>query len=381
MIEQRSVFNPFWETDVKEQEQLGTLRLVFGSLMHGEGGGYGVVGLRLAQALKEQPGVELVGRFSLDWDYRILVAVAYSWVIGPSFCPDLIWHTMVECKPLPPMLKPLYKLARYLWVPSEAVKETMLEAGVDTPILVSGYGINPRQYPFIDRENPDIRGDRPYRFFTWTDSLPTRKGTDDVMRAFHKLNLPNCELMVKTSQDKILYKTENANVRFVQGHLSWYELVQLMGRCDVMVYPSKGEGFGLMPLEAMATGLCTIAPQASGMAEFVRPRHNLVIPVMGTEKVITSSAAYECPQYGLKLDLDTMADQMRWCYEHRHDAYLMGKRASEYVHNNWTWQQAGERAAAILRPLGSWRDVPLAVASETPVGTKYAGWTVEGRKR
>lgn len=161
------------------------------------------------------------------------------------------------------------------------------------------------------------------------------------MRAFHRLNLPDCELVVKTSQDGVEYKTkENPNIRFFQGNLNWYELVQLMGVCDAMVYPSRGEGFGLMPLESMATGLCTIAPKASGMAEFINEDVNLVLPIVGTEIVVTSSASYEVDQFGHTPDLDVMADMMKWCYENQHDAYELGKKSSAYVHEHWTWGES-----------------------------------------
>jgi len=323
-------------------------------------GGYGKIGMNLAHFIEKYvDDFDLVGRFDTTWDYRIIVAVAYSWIIGAVAAQDLIWHTMVECRPLNPELPKLYRLVRYLWVPSQHVKEVMLEAKVDTPILVSGYGIDPKKFQFIDREDPGRpgrRGDRPFRFLAWTDNLPSRKGAVDVMKAFHRLNLPDTQLIVKMTQDGLQYKTENPNIKYVQGGLSWYELTQLLGLCDVMVYPSRGEGFGLMPLEAMATGLCVIVPKASGMAEFVREEYNMVLPIVGTERVTTSSAAYETDQYGHLPDMDVMTDMMKWCYENQHDACMIGKKASEYVRREWTWEHAAHRAADMLRPLGSWQD-------------------------
>ena len=336
------------------------MKLAWGSLMQSRAGGYGRVGMMLAHSLeKHVDDISLCDRFALDHDWRVIVAVPYAWLIGPKFNEDLIWHTMVECRPLPKALLPLYRLARYIWVPSEFVRDVMLEADPYLPVLVSGYGFEPRRYPFIDREDPERparRGDRPYRFFAWTDGLPSRKGPMDVMRAFDKLNLPDCELVVKMSQDGVPYKTKNDNIKFLQGNLSWYELTQIMGMCDTMVYPSRGEGFGLMPLEAMATGLCVIVPKASGMAEFVREEHNLVIPIVGQERVVTSSASYECDQFGHVPDKDVMTDMMQWCYDNQHEAYLIGQRASEYVYDNWTWEHAAHKAAKMLRGLGSWRD-------------------------
>lgn len=334
-------------------------RLLFGSLMQGDVSGYGKVGALLAHSIEEYvDDFELCGRFDTDHAWRIIIGVGYSWILGPGFNRDLLWHTMTECLPVSPALIPLYRRARYVWVPSQFVADAIHEADPHIPVLVSGYGVEPSKFPFIDREQPERpsrRGDRPYRFFVWTDGLPTRKGAVDVMKAFNRLSLPDCELVVKTSQD-VEYKTDNPNIHFFQGSLSWYELVQLMGVCDTMVYPSRGEGFGLMPLEAMATGMCVIAPKASGMAEFVREDVNLVLPIVGTERVMTSSASYEIDQYGHVPDLDVMADMMVWCHANQHDAYELGKKSSAYVHEEWTWERAAHRAADLLRPLGSWKD-------------------------
>lgn len=334
------------------------MRVVWGSLMQSTSGGYGQVGVTLASAMdKYVDDFGLVDRFCLEWDWRIIVAVPYNWIVGCQHSPDLIWHTMVECRPLHPGLPEMYRMARYVWTPSQFVKAVMVESGVpEESVLVSGYGVDTKRYPFIDRKNPDLwPTDRPFRYFVWTDGLPTRKGAIHAIKAFVKLGLPDCEMVVKTSHDGMQYKIDHDNIRFIQGNLSWYELAQIMGQCDVMVYPSQGEGFGLMPLEAMSTGMCVITPQSSGMAEFVRPEYNLVVPVVGTELIPTSCASYGCDQYGDSLDQDAIAGHMEWSYHNRDAAYELGRAASEYVHREWTWELAAHRAADMLRPLGNWR--------------------------
>ncbi len=49
----------------------------------------------------------------------------------------------------------------------------------------------------------------------------------------------------------------------VRGLVSRAELVDLYRRAAVMVFPSRYEGFGLPPIEAMASG-CPVAAAASG---------------------------------------------------------------------------------------------------------------------
>ena len=55
------------------------------------------------------------------------------------------------------------------------------------------------------------------------------------------------------------------------------ELVDLYAQCDVLVMPSLTEGFGLVFLEAMATGMPIIGSQASGIAEVVEQGRNGIL--------------------------------------------------------------------------------------------------------
>jgi glycosyltransferase involved in cell wall biosynthesis len=53
------------------------------------------------------------------------------------------------------------------------------------------------------------------------------------------------------------------------GHLSDDELIILYNLCELFVFPSVQEGFGLPPLEAMASGAAVIASNASSLPEVV----------------------------------------------------------------------------------------------------------------
>jgi glycosyltransferase involved in cell wall biosynthesis len=52
------------------------------------------------------------------------------------------------------------------------------------------------------------------------------------------------------------------NVSVINSELDTDALVDLVHRHHVMVYPSYGEGFGFIPLQAMATGMPTICTEA-----------------------------------------------------------------------------------------------------------------------
>ena len=52
---------------------------------------------------------------------------------------------------------------------------------------------------------------------------------------------------------------ETPNIRHIYENMSLHELVCLFHFHDVLIYPSEGEGFGLIPLQALATGMPVIS--------------------------------------------------------------------------------------------------------------------------
>ena len=107
--------------------------------------------------------------------------------------------------------------------------------------------------------------------------LRCEKGIDLLLAAFKQLLYDGTEahlIIVGTGPDELKLKDAaesfglNNNVTFY-GEATWEKAVQLMSIMDIVVVPSRFEGFGLTAAEAMAVGKPVIASETSGLKEII----------------------------------------------------------------------------------------------------------------
>lgn len=90
-------------------------------------------------------------------------------------------------------------------------------------------------------------------------------------------NIPNVRFIIVGDgilKDKILKQMKDLDVVFA-GRVPQTEVAKYMNAMDVMVLPSRQEGFGAVVIEAQACGTCVIGsnnggiPEAIGFSEYV----------------------------------------------------------------------------------------------------------------
>lgn len=101
-------------------------------------------------------------------------------------------------------------------------------------------------------------------------SLWKRKGLDIVVRAFRRANLPNAELHIKAAPHAgdVPVKDFGDNIFFNREWMTIDEQRNWFGQADCFIAASRGEGFGLMPLQAIAMGIPTILSDSTGQSQF-----------------------------------------------------------------------------------------------------------------
>jgi glycosyltransferase involved in cell wall biosynthesis len=101
-------------------------------------------------------------------------------------------------------------------------------------------------------------------------SLWKRKGLDVLVNAFNALKLSDAELHIKAAPHAKDVPTQKLGdkVFLNRNWMSPIEQRDWYSKADCFVAPARGEGFGLMPLQAITSGIPTIVSDSSGQAQF-----------------------------------------------------------------------------------------------------------------
>jgi len=268
----------------------------------------------------------------------------------------------------------------YLWVPSLWQREIAIASGLaGDRIGVVPEGVDPEffQPKFVQpklvsvgRENQDDWDleTRPFRFVC-VGKWERRKGIDLLIRAFgqafsphdrvelvlhsHNGYLPNFDLAAAIAQAVRRLGAEHH--RILPSHPAGRSgLTRLLHSADAFVLPTRGEGWGLPILEAMACGLPCIVTDWSGLRAFAHPGNAYLIPVKALVPVDDPQFFDPNLDWGrwAEPDSEALVELMRRVYHDRAAARRIGAIARAEAAEFWTWDRAAQTAHQHLAALG-----------------------------
>ena len=120
-------------------------------------------------------------------------------------------------------------------------------------------------------------------------------------------------------------------------------LLEFLRQLDAFVLPSRGEGFGLCGLEAMATGLPIIATNWNGPVEYLDPADSFPLAYRLADAAGTEAHSVRFFGQWAEPDYEHLRSLLRWIYEHPQEAMRMGQLASARAHCDWTWDRVAHQ--------------------------------------
>ncbi|MEN5274440.1 glycosyltransferase [Stenotrophomonas lactitubi] len=303
-----------------------------------------------------------------------------------------IGYTMLETTGVPKEWVDGCNSMNELWVPTEFNKWTFQRSGVTVPVKVMPLAL-------IDTNhfNPRIRGMKIDGVFTFLSIFEwgERKSPEILLRAFNRAfrSTDPVVLICKYSNSdpgvdpeaiiRGLQLDPNGGriVYSVNESVPYYQVAQLYRSADCFVLPTRGEGWGMPLLEAMACGIPVIGSYWSAQQAFMDEDNSYPLQVSLTP------AEAKCPYYhGFQWalpDEDHLVALLRHAFEHPDETRAKGEQAARDVSELWSLERSSERMRArlaALNPQGSsLPEVPAAVRSRIGIDVSRAmGGEVSG---
>lgn len=240
-----------------------------------------------------------------------------------------------------------------VWTPTEFNRRGLVESGVTRPVHVIPLGVDPEAFQPEGERTPSPRGERVFLAnLEWGE----RKNPELLLRAFNrtfrrdepvllvcKINNRDPGIHVPNAIRALGLDEHGGRAYFIYNReLPHHQLASLYRSADCFVSTSRGEGWGLPLLEAIACGLPAIATDWGGHTALLDPADTYPLRV---RTVVPATS--ECPYYqGFRWadpDADHLSFLLRHVYEHQEEARERGLRAASRVRATLTWRETARR--------------------------------------
>ena len=325
--------------------------------VHSESIGYGRLGINLARELVKQgvnvfdhlpePGGtdrqrDLEHLAHLNTGDKTGICPVVCWVSVPTHARG--WYkgqvpvifTMWESMSLPPSFRETLHEFEAVAVPSWQNVELFSQYHGNVHYV--SLGVDPEVWHYVPRKPPG-------QFFNFliAGSGP-RKGTDLAHQAFRKVfsspktwgDGPVPLLTFKNPRGEAFH---GERIQVVAGRLDAEQEVAIYEDAHCYLQPSRGEGFGLQPLQAMAQGCPTILTNAHGHESFAYLGYGIsATPSQSAYFIYGDAGQWWEPS------LAELCERMEWVYNNYDKAVADAKVvAQDIIPQHWTWATTAEQ--------------------------------------
>lgn len=251
---------------------------------------------------------------------------------------------------------------------SESGLDQYFDGGLEIHGAVIPLGVDRNVYrPLQNKERNEY-----FQFLT-AGYIQERKGLDVLLEAFKlafKEDEP-VELVVKTVAEqwgesvanKVIKARGHHRIRYIEKDLDEFAFARLLGQADCYVSPHKREGFGLIPLQAMACGVPVVATNYDGPTQYLTSDNAILVE----PECFYNPGGNEVPKEDLWAVVNPadLAKALRRAYEERRgDARRQRIQAGLETAGRYGWEHAAQKLVdAVETVIGPVRKKPAIKSS------------------
>ncbi|EFO81272.1 glycosyl transferase group 1 [Oscillochloris trichoides DG-6] len=266
-----------------------------------------------------------------------------------------IGFTMLEVDRLPPAWVAQANLMDAIWTPTEWGRQVFMASGVTPPVAAIPLGIDPQ----IFTPGPPRTRLQERTIFLSVFEWGVRKGWDILLHAYRAAFRPTDPVLLLIKLDcrqpatnplRAMHEVLGDNAPPVgliyNRPLTPTQLADLYRSADCFVLPSRGEGWCMPALEALACGIPAIVTDWSGPTAFLNTEVGYPLAIRGLVPAPPSEPLYAGANWA-EPDHDHLVDLLRHVHTQRSEAARKGQRAAQMA-QDWTWARAASQIMAQL---------------------------------
>ena len=245
-----------------------------------------------------------------------------------------------------------------IWVPSEFNRQGFVDSGLRKPIYKMPLGVEPAYFHPGIRAVPNPHGEFLFlSSFEWGERKDPWLLLQTFSEAFSSTEPVRlvCKVINRDPSVSVQNEVRRLGLRESGGRISYllnvefphYQLGCLYRSADCYVAASRGEGWDLPVMEALACGVPAIATDWGGHREFF---HAGIGYPLAVRRLVPAVA--RCPYYtGFRWaepDREHLRQLLREVYENRERAAALGAAAAREMASRWTWRHSVARVVERL---------------------------------
>lgn len=234
-----------------------------------------------------------------------------------------------------------------IWTTSKWAKGVFKSSGVRVPVYAFDLGVNPvlyspkkkikkydGQFTFMSIGSPSTRKNSQLAVSAFVGLF----GKNEKIRLIYKSN-GHCDARIINQHGERRGLDSHKRISIITDQMSEEGLSSLYDEADCIVYPTSGEGWGILPIQGIAKGIPTICTNATACTEFA----DLSIPLSYSWSQNNMTGIYENAGSWAWPDFDDLCDKMLYVVQNYEEASEKTYQGSLKIAEKYTWEQVSRK--------------------------------------